>query len=257
MSGIPDIRNEEVFDLELSLLGDTAVVVQLGGGIDPETHRKVRILCSCLEQFPFPGMLEIVPAYTTVTIYYEPMKLQDPMTGGSRRNHTGGRSPYEMVCDILKRTASNLDPADAGASRVIAIPVCYGGEYGPDLEKVAKRNGLTVGEAIAIHSASDYLVYMIGFAPGFPYLGGMSEAIATPRQHSPRLTIPAGSVGIGGAQTGIYPISTPGGWNLIGRTPLRLFRPEHSSPSLLKAGDIVRFRPISLEQFQKWEEDGT
>jgi len=257
VSSISDIRNEEMFDLEISPLGDTSVVVQLGSSIDPETHRKVQILCSYLEQFPFPGMLEIVPAFVTVTICYEPMKLRDPMTGKSWEYHSGSRSPYEMVCDILKRTVSNLDPADGGTSRVITIPVCYGGELGPDLEEVAKRSGLSAEEVIAIHSAPDYLVYMIGFAPGFPYLGGMSERIATPRQHSPRLTIPAGSVGIGGAQTGIYPISTPGGWNLIGRTPLRLFRPDRSSPSLLKAGDFVRFQPISLEQFLKWKEDCT
>lgn len=243
---------------DISPLGDTAVVVQFGSSIDLEIHRKVQALCSQLERFPFPGMLEIVPAFVTVTVCYEPLKLQDPLTGESMRTGAfGARSPYEIVCEILQRTVSAMDPSDGGTSRIVNIPVCYGGNQGPDLEEVAKRNRLSVDEVIEIHSAQDYLIYMIGFAPGFPYLGGMSERIATPRRSPPRLAIPAGSVGIGGVQTGIYPISTPGGWHLIGRTPLRLFRPDHHSPSLLKAGDIVRFQPISLEEYEEWREDVT
>ena len=132
--------------------------------------------------------------------------------------------------------------------------MCYGGEYGPDLEEVARHNGLSVDEVIALHSGGEYLVYMIGFAPGFPYLGGMSERIAMPRRSSPRAQIPVGSVGIAGMQTGVYPIETPGGWQLIGRTPLALFRPEENPPSLLQAGNKVRFRPISADEFAAWKE---
>jgi inhibitor of KinA len=132
--------------------------------------------------------------------------------------------------------------------------VCYGGELGPDLEFVAEHNKLSAEEVIGIHSASVYLVYMIGFAPGFPYIGGMSGKIAAPRRSSPRLKIPAGSVGIAGSQTGIYPIETPGGWQLIGQTPLKLFQPESKSPSLLKAGDVIQFKPISYNQFLEEKE---
>ena len=151
----------------------------------------------------------------------------------------------------LQTTLLNLRDESLKDQRTVEIPVCYGGDYGPDLEFVAQHNSLTEEKVVAIHSAADYLVYMIGFAPGFPYLGGMSEQIAAPRRESPRLQIPAGSVGIAGAQTGVYPIETPGGWQLIGRTPLELFRPTEDPPTRLRAGDIVRFRPITSEEFDR------
>ena len=135
--------------------------------------------------------------------------------------------------------------------RTVSIPVCYGGEFGPDLEYVARHNNLTTDEVIHIHSSGEYLVYMIGFAPGFPFLGGLSPKIATPRRPSPRATIPAGSVGIAGMQTGVYPIETPGGWQLIGRTPQKLFLPNENPPSLLQAGDVVKFCPISFQEYQE------
>jgi inhibitor of KinA len=144
----------------------------------------------------------------------------------------------------------NLEETKESKQRFVEIPVCYGGEYGPDLEAVAEYHHLSTSEVVEIHSKEEYLVYMIGFAPGFPYLGGMSEEIATPRRHSPRLSIPEGSVGIAGMQTGVYPISTPGGWQLIGRTPLELFCPNENPPTLLQSGDIVKFVPISLEEYQ-------
>jgi inhibitor of KinA len=148
---------------------------------------------------------------------------------------------------------NDLDLDERRESRVVEIPVHYGGESGPDLDIVAKHNGLTPEEVVAIHSNGHYFVNMIGFAPGFPYIGGMSEKIATPRKSSPRLKIPAGSVGIAGKQTGIYPIETPGGWQIIGKTPLQLFRPDHDPPSLLKAGDKICFKPITLKEFREWE----
>jgi inhibitor of KinA len=139
--------------------------------------------------------------------------------------------------------------------RVVEIPVCYGGEFGPDLGYVAEHNQLSVEEVIEIHTSGQYLVYMIGFAPGFPYLGGMSERIMAPRRQSPRLAIPAGTVGIAGMQTGVYPIETPGGWQLIGRTPLALFRPQDNPPSLLQSGDIVRFCQISDKEYEEYKEE--
>jgi inhibitor of KinA len=131
----------------------------------------------------------------------------------------------------------------------VDIPVCYGGDFGPDLDAVSSHTGLSTEEVVAIHGEPDYLVYMIGFAPGFPYLGGMSERLASPRRESPRAKIPPGSVGIAGSQTGVYPIETPGGWQLIGRTPLRLFRPERDEPSLLRTGDRVRFQAIDRAEY--------
>lgn len=226
-----------VSSVDLMPLGDTAVVVQFGRTINPETHRKVKNLATYLERHPFCGMVEYIPAFTTVTVFYDPLRL-----------------PYQTVCRKLEQIVAELGDAADSRPRIVEIPVCYGGELGPDLEFVADHNGLTPDEVIAIHSGGEYLVYMIGFAPGFPYLGGLSDRIAAPRRPSPRLAIPAGSVGIAGMQTGVYPIETPGGWQLIGRTPLALFRPDEDPPSLLQAGDIVRFRPISREEFDAWQE---
>ena len=133
--------------------------------------------------------------------------------------------------------------------RRVEIPVCYGGEYGPDLEYVAELNGRTVEEVIAIHSGADYLVYFLGFSPGFPYLGGMPESIAAPRMPAPRKRVPAGSVAIGGNQTGIYPMASPGGWRIIGRTPVRLFRADAEPAVLVEMGDHVKFVPVSKGDF--------
>lgn len=160
-------------------------------------------------------------------------------------------SPFEVVSSILQSKLENEQTEKELDHRTVSIPVCYGGEYGPDLEYVARHHNLTPEEVISIHSEGEYLAYMIGFAPGFPFLGGLSEKIATPRRSSPRTSIPAGSVGIAGMQTGVYPISTPGGWQLIGQTPIKLFLPEQNPPSLLQAGDIVKFEPISKEEYQE------
>jgi inhibitor of KinA len=137
--------------------------------------------------------------------------------------------------------------------RLVEIPVCYGGEHGPDLEAVAARAGVEPAEAARLHSKAVYTVQAIGFTPGFPYLAGLPAALHAPRRPTPRETVPAGSVGIGGAQTGVYPLASPGGWNLIGRTPLRLFRAEEANPSVLRVGDRVRFRPITVEEFAAWK----
>ena len=177
-------------------------------------------------------MIEHVPAYATVTIYYDPI-----------------RRSFREIDEDLRRIISQLDDVGESTPRIVEIPVCYGGIFGPDLEFVARHNSLQTSDVIEIHSAAEYLVYMIGFAPGFPYLGGLSERITAPRRSSPRLQIPIGSVGIAGNQTGVYPIETPGGWQLIGRTPLALFCPAETPPTLLHAGDLVRFRPITSEEF--------
>lgn len=223
-------------------LGDTGVIVKLGNGIDPKTHEHVKMLADYLQSHPFPGLVELVPAFTTVTVYYDPIRLYDA---------SNGQMPYDRVVAFLEQALSGLSAADVKAPRIVEIPVCYGDEFGPDLEEVARHNRLTPEEVISIHTSVQYLVYMIGFAPGFPYLGGMDSRIATPRRSSPRLSLPEGSVGIGGKQTGVYPIESPGGWQIIGRTPEKLFRPENNPPSLLQAGDMVRFRAITPSEYEK------
>lgn len=226
-------------------LGDNAVLIEFGNEISQETHLKVQMLTSCLEKQPPDWMTEYIPAFTTVTLFYDPLSIY---------RLSNGTLPYGYVCSLIRPIIEGLETSDILNSRVIEIPVCYGGEFGPDLEFVAGHNGITPAEVIRIHSSGSYLVYMIGFAPGFPFIGGMSEKIAAPRRESPRLKIPERSVGIAGMQTGIYPIETPGGWQLIGRTPVELFRPHNDSPTLLKAGDRIVFKPISLEEYENWED---
>lgn len=218
-------------------LSDRALTVHLGNQIDTPTFQAIRSLSRRLDAQPSPGMIEFVPAFTTVALYYDPLR-------------TSETALTSYISNLVATTDATIDPQP----RVVEIPVCYGGEFGSDLEFVSKHAKLTPQEVIEIHAAADYLVHMIAFAPGFPYLGGMSPKIAAPRRSSPRLKIPAGSIGIAGDQTGIYPLETPGGWQLIGRTPLALFRPQQDPPTLLQAGDIVRFRAITPQQFREFRE---
>lgn len=209
--------------------------------------KKVRALLSYLEEHPFYGMRDVVSAYHSVTVYYDPLRI--------RMNQRGRRTISEHVREQLTEILENIDEHRLPPPRRIDIPVCYGEPYGPDLTEVAEHSGLQPEEVIRIHSSVEYTVYMVGFAPGFPYLGGMDERIAMPRKATPRLRIPAGSVAIAGGQTGIYPLETPGGWNVIGRTPVRLFDWRKDSPTLLKAGDIVCFRPITQAEYLRMEEE--
>lgn len=239
-------------DYKLHPLGDCAVSIELERRTDAATHRKLQRLLACLEQElrPFPGFIEAVPAYHTIAVYYDPMTVFSAL-GGREGFDPELRSPHEIVCMCLNRLFASTADAQRPHSITVEIPVCYGGQFGPDLEEVARYNALSPEEVIRIHTGGSYPVYFIGFAPGFPYLGGMDERISTPRKSTPRLCIPAGSVGIAGKQTGVYSLETPGGWQLIGRTPLCLFRPWQNPPSLLKPGDIVHFRPIAEEQFPR------
>ncbi|MGE7903138.1 5-oxoprolinase subunit PxpB [Peribacillus sp. NPDC094092] len=231
----------------LSPLGDSAIVITFGNGMEYSIHKKIKLLMDLLEDEPFTGFIECVPAFTNLTVFYDPFVVHKDQ---KQRNDTE-ISPYEVVRSILEMKLQDLKETKNLSHRTVSIPVCYGKEYGPDLEYVARYNDLTTDEVIHIHSTGEYLAYMIGFAPGFPFLGGMSEEIATPRRSSPRMTIPAGAVGIAGMQTGVYPISTPGGWQLIGQTPTKLFLPNVNPPSLLQAGDIVKFQPISDQEYKE------
>lgn len=228
-------------------LGDSGIVIKLGDAIDQATQQKVKALADYFEEHPLPGMVEYVPGYTSVTVYYDPVAWYDPRAADM---------PYERFKALLAGQLVHIRADEQTKPRLVEIPVCYGGAFGPDLLDVAGYHGITPDELIRIHSGQEYLVHMIGFAPGFPYLGGLDKRIATPRRQSPRTAIAPGSVGIGGEQTGVYPIESPGGWQIIGRTPERLFRPEEQPPSLLRAGDRVRFCPISEEQYGKWGQIG-
>lgn len=228
-------------------LGDQAVVIELGSGLSPETFRKIQTVSSFFEHNQPDWLVDFTPAFTTVTLFYDAFFID--------KHYEHRMLPYQFVCSFLHTQLISLIADQTLTSRMIEIPVCYGGELGPDLADVASCNSLTESEVIHIHSNAIYTVYMLGFAPGFPYLGGMSEKISAPRKSFPRLSIPARSVGIAGIQTGIYPIETPGGWQIIGQTPIDLFLPNEDPPTLLRAGDQIRFIPISYEQFLTWEAD--
>lgn len=218
-------------------LGDTAVSVELGPASEAGTLARVQALVRALEQAPPAGVVDVVAAYGIVTVVYDL-----PKTHG-----------YAMLCAEIEKRLAELKVDAASAGQLHTIPVCYGGEHGPDLSAVAARAGLSVEGVVALHSGTDYRVLAVGFAPGFPYLGGLPDVLHTPRLATPRVRVPAGSVGIGGTQTGVYPLATPGGWNLIGRTPLALFRPTEREPALLRVGDRVRFKVITTEALTAWK----
>ncbi|WP_343044681.1 5-oxoprolinase subunit PxpB [Saccharibacillus qingshengii] len=246
--------------LEIEPLGETALRIVLGTEIAPDVQREVRRVMRQLEDSPLPGMIEAVPSFAAVTVFYDPLHTAQELgvpahiQGKSRTSKAGTKrknwlSVFELAADWLSRLSLTDIDEEGLQIRTVDIPVRYGGEFGPDLEFVAAHSGLTTEEVVRIHAAGEYPVYMIGFAPGFPYLGGMDERIAAPRLDTPRKAVPAGAVGIAGGQTGVYPISTPGGWRIIGRTPTALFRPERMPPSLLRAGDRVRFVPVTAEEY--------
>jgi len=216
------------------IAGDRGLLVEYGDGIDPEINRKVRSMAIVLEQSRPEGVVEIIPTYRSLLIVYDP-----------------GRIRPETLKTQLIRLEAGLVEIQIPEPKTVEIPVCYGGEYGPDIDHVAEVNHLTPEEVIRIHSEPDYAIYMIGFTPGFPFLGGLPEVLHTPRLETPRTLVPEGSVGIANAQTGIYPVASPGGWQIIGRTPVRLFSPEKKNPFLYRAGDRIRFRPIDEAAFQR------
>ena len=225
-------------DYPVCLCGDCAVTLQIGNEISEQVNREVVNALAAIRRADISGVCELVPTYTSICIHYDPAVLS-----------------YEALRNELKLVkADPIEEKSDQEERIVEIPVCYGGEYGPDLEFVAEHNGLTAEEVVRRHSNGQFLVYMLGFLPGFAYMGGMDKTIACPRLISPRTKIPAGSVGIAGAQTGIYPLSSPGGWQLIGRTPLKMFAIDGEQTTFaLSAGDLVRFVPITEEVFREME----
>jgi inhibitor of KinA len=229
--------------MHYSALGDRAVLITLGDSIDEATHRRVRAVTARIDAEPPPGFVDRVPAFASVVVHYEPSRVSDARP-----------SPHDAFVAGLQRILSDIGDDELPPARIVEIPVCYGGEFGPDIDDVARQHDIDAQQVIDIHAAGDYLVYMVGFMPGFAYLGGLSSRIATPRRQTPRTAVPAGTVGIGGEQTGVYPLVSPGGWNLIGRTPLRIFDISRSEPALLVTGDRVRFYPVTLDEFRTWAE---
>lgn len=206
----------------LKPLGDSALLITLGDEMDARLNQRVHALAALVDTLP--GIVETVPAYATLLVHYDPLALT-----------------YSQLADLLRARLDSVDSASTRVPRLIEVPTRYNGV---DLAAVAASHALTVADVIRIHSGRDYLVYMMGFTPGFPYLGTLDEAIVTSRLETPRTLVPAGTVAIAGAQTGIYPLASPGGWNLIGWTPLKLFDPVSESPFLFAPGDTVRFIPI-------------
>ncbi|SDZ99936.1 5-oxoprolinase subunit PxpB [Pedobacter hartonius] len=226
--------NSTINDVRFYPLGDAAIVVQFDEEISNSTHEIIRAVCNYLEEYSFDGFIEYVPAFTTVTIFYEPIIVSYQSVQSDLE---------EMLIEVMAHPAKSV-------SGIVEIPVLYGGVWGPDLDFVAAHTKLTTEEVISIHTGTEYLVHMIGFAPGFPYLAGMDEQLSTPRRETPRSKVPPGSVGIAGKQTGVYPIETPAGWQIIGCTPIHLFDAGRAAPALLKAGDRVRFVSITETEFE-------
>ncbi|WP_439882518.1 5-oxoprolinase subunit PxpB [Pontibacter sp. MBLB2868] len=235
------MKQKELLPFQLCPLGDSAMVLQFDDHISTETHALIRSISNYFDTHSVTGITEYVPAYTTITFYYDPWLLSEQ----------GNLDPYDKIVELLQHVLRKVKVKKASKTDVIQIPVCYGGQYGPDLEYVAKYHKMKPKEVVALHTKGTYLVHMIGFAPGFPYLGGLSKKLATPRKDHPRASIPKGSVGIAGNQTGIYPLDTPGGWQLIGRTAVSLFDPEREPPALLKTGDLIRFVPVTPEEYER------
>ena len=209
--------------------GDRAFVVQFGSEIDPEVNALVHRATSAIERADLDGVVELVPTYRSLIVHYEPLLAH----------------PGDLQNAILSLDLS--ETVESGGQRIVEIPTLYGGEFGPDIGFVAENARMTESEVIATHSGTDYLVDAMGFSPGFPYLGGLDPRLNTPRLTTPRTLIPGGSVGIAETQTGAYPVASPGGWQLIGRTPLKLFEPESDPPAIINAGDRVCFVPLADE----------
>lgn len=215
---------------------DRSLLVYFGEQISLDAHQHVVRLLRLLEAEPVAGIRNLHPAYCSLLITFDLLKLQ-----------------HKQLETILRRYLGRLEDVRLPEPRQMDILACYGGEYGPDLADVAAMHGVTPAQAIELHASATYVVYFLGFTPGFAYLGGLPEALVTPRLPTPRRAVPPGSVGIAGNQAGVYPFATPGGWRLIGRTPIRMFRPDREAMSYLSIGDRVRFKPISREQFAALE----
>jgi inhibitor of KinA len=217
------------------IMGDRSVILELGDKISPEINRRVRQFSMVLTENPVEGVVDFVPAYRSLLIIYDPLRIDIA-------------SLKHQIEDLHRK----MDKIQIPVPKTVEIPVVYGSEYGPDLEWVAHYHKTTIGEVIRLHTGTIYQVYMIGFTPGHPYMADLPKSLITPRRETPRTNVPQGSVAIAMNQTGIYPVESPGGLHILGRTPLKLFDPFQSPPTLLEMGDWVRFFPIEEEEFKQW-----
>ncbi len=217
------------------LMGDRGFLLEFGDEISSEVNEKVRRITLAIQAESVEGIVEIVPTYRSLLILHNPLILS-----------------FVDLKKRLERIEKGLQQTPFPEPKLTRIPALYGGSYGPDLEEVAKYHQISPEEVIQLHCSKPYFIYMIGFMPGFPYMGELPEALITPRLKTPRLSVPAGSVAIAQRQTGIYPMESPGGWQIIGRTPVKLFNPEREPPALLQMGDHVQFFPISEKEFKEW-----
>lgn len=233
-----DSVKKKVPSFRLLPLGDAALTVELGNKIDPVLNCRVIALADRIRDEGWEGVTDVVPTYRSVTIHVDPRYLKVTVL-------------MERILGLTKEAP----PRSRVSPRNLTIPVLYGGEWGPDLGEIAAHARMSTGGVIELHSSVSYHVYMLGFSPGFPYMGSVPEPLAIPRLATPRIAVPAGSVGIAGHQTGIYPSATPGGWHIIGRTPFVLYRPNSADPFLLRPGDVVQFKPISLQEFLRCNRD--
>lgn len=234
------MRAEPAFNIYY--LSESAVTIEFGKEIGEGTLQRINNFNRALLEDPFPGFRTSVPAYVTLSVFFDPLQV-------IASKELTGVDCYEKVKVFLEKLQKNPVHVTTSKADALTIPVCYGDGFGPDLEEVAKVNKLTTQEVIDLHSNAVYKVYMIGFVPGFAYLGGMDGRIAMPRKPTPRKAVSAGAVGIAGEQTGIYPLETPGGWQIIGQTPLKMFDAGRTQPAVLKAGDNVVFKPITKQEF--------
>jgi KipI family sensor histidine kinase inhibitor len=228
-------------DARIVAAGDSAWLIELPERLDPAVNSRAIEIAARIDAAQLPAVTDIVVGYRTVMVYVRPL--------------------FEAAAPViptLEHILAEPGPAEPSSARaIVTLPVCYGGELGPDLADVAAFAGLQPDEVVSRHASRDYRVFMVGFVPGFAYLAEVDPSIAAPRRKSPRLRVPPGSVGIASGQTGVYPDATPGGWNLVGRCPLRPYDPARRDPFLMRAGDSVRFRPIELEEYRavtEWED---
>jgi inhibitor of KinA len=222
--------------LKFRTMGDRSLLVELGDEISPSVNQRVQELFTALDLHPVDGVRELVPSYRSLLVVYDPLNIS--------------------LADLkrtIRDTYQNLDQTELPEPRTIDIPIVYGGEQGPDLDSVAQYHHITPQAVIDYHTRPTYRVYMIGFTPGYPYLGEVPDAITTPRRKTPRILVPKGSVGIAKQQTGIYSVDSPGGWQIIGWTPVNLFDPQARPPSVLMMGDRVRFQAISAQEASQWQ----